>query len=91
MDRYRMSYISGARSSISPRDNYTIEDAIARVRDAIKKEKERDKVKHDRLLDTARLRKARAKNIATRPESVEEAKSAKVKAALQKKAKKSAK
>ena len=89
MDRYRMSYISGARSSISPRSNYTIEDAIARVRTAIKREKQRDKVKHDRLLDTARLRKTRAKNAATRPESVQEAKSAKVKDALKKKAEKS--
>ena len=89
MDRYRMSYISGARSSISPRSNYTIEDAIARVRTAIKREKQRDKVKHDRLLDTARLRKTRAKNAATRPESVQEAKSAKVKDALKKKAQKS--
>ena len=89
MDRYRMSYISGNRSSFMPRDNYQLEDALKRARDAIKREKERDKVKHDRLLDTARLRKTRAKNVATRPESVEEAKSAKVKAALQKKAKKS--
>ena len=89
MDRYRMSYISGARSSFMPRNNYQVEDAIKRVRDAIKREKDRDKVKHDRLLDTARLRKARAKNVATRPESVEEAKSAKVKDALKKKAEKS--
>ena len=89
MDRYRMSYISGARSSFMPRDNYQIEDALKRARDAIKREKERDKVKHDRLLDTARLRKTRAKNVATRPESVEEAKSAKVKDALKKKAEKS--
>ena len=56
--------------------------------------KDRDKIKHDRLLDTARLRKTRAKNVATNPtapraEEIEEAKSAKVKAALQKKAKKS--
>ena len=86
MDRYRMSYISGARSSISPRSNYTIEDAIARVRTAIKKEKSADKRKHDRMLDTARLRKARTTNIQTR---VDEAKSAKVKDALKKKAEKS--
>jgi hypothetical protein len=89
MDRYRMSYISGARSSYMPRDNYQLEDALKRARDAIKREKERDRVKHDRLLDTARLRKTRAKNVSTRPERVEEAKSAKVKSALQKKAKKS--
>ena len=94
MDRYRMSYISGARSSFMPRDNYTIEDALKRARDAIKREKERDKIKHDRILDTARLRKTRSKNVATNPrapraEEIEEAKSAKVKAALQKKAKKS--
>ena len=81
MDRYRMSYISGARSSISPRNNYQIEDAIARVRAAIKKEKSADKRKHDRMLDTARLRKARTTNIQTR---VDEAKSAKVKVALKK-------
>ena len=62
MDRYRMSYISSnKRSSIMPRDNYQIEDALKRAREVIKREKERDKIKHDILLDTARLRKTRTK------------------------------
>jgi hypothetical protein len=96
MDRYRMSYISSnKRSSVMPRDNYQIEDALKRARDAIKREKERDKVKHDRLLDTARLSKTRTKNRTTNPatptrsEEIEEAKSQKVKDALKKKAEKS--
>ena len=94
MDRARMSYISGARSSIMPRDNYQIEDALKRAREVIKREKERDKVKHDRLLDTARLAKTRTKNRTTNPtastsEEIEEAKSQKVKDALKKKAEKS--
>ena len=97
MDRARMSYISGNRSSIMPRDNYQIEDALKRAREAIKREKERDKVKHDRLLDTARLSKTRTKNRKSNPrtapaprrEEIEEAKSQKVKDALKKKADKS--
>ena len=91
MDRYRSSYISGSRSSMMPRNNYQIEDALERARTAIKREKDADKIKHDRLLDTARLRKTRTKNMASNPrtESIEEAKSAKVKDALKKKAEKS--
>ena len=91
MDRYRMSMISGTRSSIVPRSNYQIEDALERARAAIKREKDSDKIKHDRLLDTARLRKTRAQNVQTNPreEYVDEAKSAKVKDALKKKADKS--
>ena len=78
-----------------PRDNYQIEDALKRAREVIKREKERDKVKHDRLLDTARLSKTRTKNRTTNPaaptrsEEIEEAKSQKVKDALKKKAEKS--
>ena len=91
MDRYRMSYISATRSSSVPRNNYQIEDALERARTAIKREKEADKIKHDRLLDTARLSKTRTKNRKSNPrtESIEEAKSAKVKDALKKKAEKS--
>ena len=94
MDRARMSYISGNRSSIMPRDNYQLEDALERARAAIKREKDADKIKHDRLLDTARLQKTRTKNRASNPrapraEEIEEAKSQKVKDALKKKAEKS--
>ena len=95
MDRARSSYISGSRSSIMPRDNYQIEDALVRARAAIKREKDADKIKHDRILDTARLRKTRTKNrasnprVPTREEYIKEAKSQKVKDALKKKADKS--
>ncbi len=43
------------------------EDAVDRAKDAIEKEKEADKKKHDRILDRARLAQARAKNRETRP------------------------
>ena len=45
------------------------EDAVQNTKAAIKREKEADKVKHDNMLDSARLRKARNKNRRTRPES----------------------
>jgi hypothetical protein len=44
------------------------EDAVKVARDKIKREKEADKIKHDRLLDRARLRKANNQN---RAEEVE--------------------
>lgn len=42
-------------------------DAVQQARDAISREKEQDKQKHDRMLDRARLARARAKNVKTRP------------------------
>ena len=42
------------------------EDAVANAQDKIKAEKERDKKKHDGLLDRARLARAKAKNRATK-------------------------
>ena len=46
------------------------EDAVKDARDKIKREKEADKIKHDAMLDRARLQKARNKNRAT--ESLDE-------------------
>lgn len=43
------------------------EDAVKQTRDAIKREKEQDKQKHDKMLDRARLARAKAKNRETRP------------------------
>ena len=43
------------------------EDAVKQAKDRIKAEKERDKQKHDSMLDRARLARAKAKNKATRP------------------------
>jgi hypothetical protein len=42
------------------------EDAVQQARDAISREKEQDKKKHDRLLDRARLARAKAKNRETK-------------------------
>ena len=42
------------------------EDAVANAQDKIKAEKERDKKKHDGLLDRARLARAKAKNLETK-------------------------
>jgi len=42
------------------------EDAVQQARDAIKREKEQDKKKHDKLLDRARLARAKAKNRETK-------------------------
>ena len=43
------------------------EDAVKTAQDAIKREKETDKKKHDRMLDRARLARAKAKNMKTQP------------------------
>ena len=43
------------------------EDAIDDARKQIEREKEQDKIKHDRILDRARLARARAKNRQTNP------------------------
>jgi hypothetical protein len=43
------------------------EDAVKQAKDRIKSEKERDKQKHDTMLDRARIARAKAKNKATRP------------------------
>jgi len=43
------------------------EDAVKTARKAIDREKEQDKRKHDRMLDRARLARAKAKNRETRP------------------------
>jgi hypothetical protein len=45
----------------------TKEDAVKTAKDAINREKEADKKKHDRMLDRARLARAKAKNRATKP------------------------
>ena len=37
-------------------------DAVKNARDAINREKEQDKVRHDRILDRARIARAKAKN-----------------------------
>ena len=42
------------------------EDAVKQAQDAIKREKEADKKKHDKLLDRARLARAKAKNRETK-------------------------
>jgi hypothetical protein len=42
------------------------EDAVANAKERIKSEKERDKKKHDGLLDRARLARAKAKNLETK-------------------------
>ena len=42
------------------------EDAIKIAQDKIDREKEADTLKHDRMLDRARLARARAKNRATK-------------------------
>lgn len=43
------------------------EDALKIAKDKISREKQRDALKHDRMLDRARLAKARSKNRSTRP------------------------
>ena len=45
----------------------TKEDAVKTAQDAIAREKETDKKKHDRMLDRARLARAKAKNVKTQP------------------------
>jgi hypothetical protein len=42
------------------------EDAVQQAKDAIERERETDKIKHDRILDRARLARARAKNRETK-------------------------
>jgi len=44
------------------RDKAFGEDAVKQAKDAISREKEQDKAKHDRILDRARLARAKAKN-----------------------------
>jgi hypothetical protein len=44
----------------------TKEDAVQQARDAIAREKEQDKAKHDRILDRARLARAKTKNRETK-------------------------
>jgi hypothetical protein len=48
------------------RDKAFGEDAVQQARDAIAREKEQDKAKHDRILDRARLARAKAKNRETK-------------------------
>ena len=55
----------------TPDKTIQYENAVAAAREKIKREKEADKVKHDAMLDRARLQKAQDKNRAT--ESVDEA------------------
>lgn len=43
------------------------EDAVQQAKDAIERERETDKIKHDRILDRARLARARAKNRESKP------------------------
>lgn len=43
------------------------EDAVADAKARIDKEKQQDKIKHDRILDRARIIRARRKNIETKP------------------------
>lgn len=43
------------------------EDAVKQTKDRISREKEQDKIKHDRMLDRARLARARRKNRETNP------------------------
>lgn len=43
------------------------EDAVARAKEKIEREKEADKVKHDKMMDRARIRKARQQNRETNP------------------------
>ena len=47
------------------------EDAVARAKARIDKEKQADKIKHDKMMDRARLRKARTVNRETKPEMSE--------------------
>jgi predicted kinase len=55
----------------TPDKTIQYENAVAAAREKIKREKEADKVKHDAMLDRARLQKAQNKNRAT--ESIDEA------------------
>jgi len=48
------------------RDKAFGEDAVKQAKDAISREKEQDKAKHDRILDRARLARAKAKNRETK-------------------------
>ena len=43
------------------------ENAVQQTKDRISREKEQDKIKHDRMLDRARLVRARRKNAETNP------------------------
>ena len=64
------------------RDMYGEAENVKNARDAINKEKEQDKEKHDRMLDRARLQDTRAKNIKTEEfDLTEDAKSALMKKA----------
>jgi len=49
------------------KDTPMAEDAVEKARDSIAKEKSQDKKKHDRLLDLARLKRAKTKNRETKP------------------------
>lgn len=48
------------------------QEAVKNVRDTIKREKEADKIKHDRMLDQARVADARKKGRETRPQIAKE-------------------
>jgi len=43
------------------------EDAVARAKEKIEREKEADKIKHDKMMDRARIRKAKQQNRETNP------------------------
>ena len=47
--------------------NCVPEDAVKQAKDSIEREKETDKIKHDRILDRARLARARRKNRDSKP------------------------
>ena len=49
------------------KDTPMAEDAVEKARDKISREKVQDKKKHDRLLDLARLKRAKTKNRETKP------------------------
>jgi hypothetical protein len=50
------------------------EDALDRARERIAREKETDQMKHDRILDRARLARANAINRQTKPKTNEDKK-----------------
>jgi hypothetical protein len=62
---------------ITPKENV---DAIKLTKDRISKEKEADKIKYDRMLDRARIARARARNRNTVPEQKDKMNSVKFKA-----------
>ena len=64
-------------------------EATQRAKDAIRREKESDKVKHDRMLDQARTQDTRTKNAQTKPQTEEYELSEDASASLKKKSEKS--